>query len=62
MAAGSRELRAIPALAAIQKTFGDQRSEAKGSEPAPQPLLTLSQWKALQETNEKERSLPATPM
>ena len=61
MAAELRELRGIPA--AIQKTFDEQqRSEAKGSEPAPEPLLTLSQWKALQETNKRERSLPATPV
>ena len=60
MAAELRELRGIPA--AIQKTFDNQCSEAKGSEPAPEPLLTLSQWKALQETNKKERSRPATPV
>ena len=60
MAAELRELRGIPA--AIQKTFDNQCSEAKGSEPAPEPLLTLSQWKALQETNKKERSLLATPV
>ena len=40
MAAESREFRGIPA--AIQKTLDDQRSEAKGSEPAPKPLLALS--------------------
>ena len=60
MAAELRELRGIPA--AIQKTFDNQRSKAKGSEPAPESLLALSQWKALQETNKKERSLPATPV
>ena len=49
MAAELRELRGIPA--AIQKPFDDQRSEVKGSDPAPEPLLTLSKWKALQETN-----------
>ena len=37
MAAELRELRGIPA--AIQKTFDEQRSEAKGSEPAPEPLV-----------------------
>ena len=63
MAAELRELRGIPA--AIQKTFDDQHnkllySEPKGSEPAPETLLTLSQWKALQETNKKERYLPPT--
>ena len=61
MAAELRELRGIPA--AIQKSFGEQqRSEAKGSEPEREPLLTLSQWKALQETNKRERSLLATPV
>ena len=61
MAAELRELRSI--LAAIQKMFGEQqRSAAKGSEPAPEPLLTLSQWKALQETIKREWSLPATPV
>ena len=54
--------RGFPAATCIRKTFDDQRSEAKGSEPALEPLLTLSQWKALQETNKKERSLPATPV
>ena len=47
--------RGFPAATCIRKTFDDQRSEAKGSEPAPDPLLALSQWKALQETNKKER-------
>ena len=60
MVAELRELRGIPA--AIQETFDDQRSEAKGSEPAPERMLTLSQWKALQETNKKEHSLPVTPV
>ena len=40
MAAELRELGGIPA--AIQKTFDDQRSEAKGCEPSPEPLLALS--------------------
>ena len=60
MATELRELRGLPA--AIQKTFDAQISNAKGTDPAPEPLLTMSQWKELQETNKKERSLPPTPI
>jgi hypothetical protein len=60
MATELRELRGLPA--AIQKTFDEQISNAKGTDPAPEPLLTMSQWKELQETNKKERSLPPTPI
>ena len=50
--------------AQIKKTFDAQISNAKGTltNPAPEPLLTMSQWKELQETNKKERSLPPTPI
>ena len=58
MATELRELRGLPA--AIQNTFDAQLSNARGAGPAPEPLLTLSQWKELQETNKKERSLPPT--
>ena len=60
MATELRELGGLPA--AIQKTFDAQISNAKGADPAPEPLLTMSQWKELQETNKKERSLPLTPI
>ena len=56
------ELRGLPA--AIKKTFDQQLSEARGANPAPEPLLqlSLSQWRELQETNKKERPLPLTPV
>ena len=57
MAAELSDLRGIPT--AIQNMFDDQRSKA--SPRRPEPLLTLPQWKAWQETNKKERCLPATP-
>ena len=60
MATKLRELCGLPAV--IKKSFDQQLSEAKGANPAPEPLLTLSQWKALQETNKKEQSLPPTPV
>ena len=58
MATELREFCGLPA--AIQKTFDQQLSEAKGANTAPEPLLTLSQWKELQEANTKEQSLPPT--
>ena len=60
MATELRELRGPSA--AIKKTFHQQLTEAKGANPAPRPLLTLSQWNELQETDKKERSLPPTPV
>ena len=57
-----RELRGLPALAAIQKTFDQRLSEARGANPVYELLLTLSQGRELHETNEKERSLPPTPV
>ena len=51
MATELRELRGFSAP--IQKTFDQQLSEAKGANPAPKPLLALSQWKERQETNTK---------
>ena len=60
MATELRELCGLPA--AIQKPFGEQFSNARVADPAPEPLLSLSQWKESQETNKKERSLPPTPV
>ena len=61
MATELRELRGLPE--AIQKQFGKQeaiaRSDGKEKEKA-EPLLTMSQWKELLDTNKKASSLPPT--
>ena len=60
MATELRELRGLPA--AIRNPFDEQLSNARGTEPAPEPLLTMPQWKELQETNKKKQSLPPIPI
>ena len=54
-----RELRGLPE--AIQKQFHEQQKKTIGKEDdVPEPLLTMSQWKALLESNKKASSLPPT--
>ena len=61
MATELRELRGLPE--AIQKQFEEQQTKATGTDDEmPEPLMTMSQWKALLESNKKASSLPPAPV
>ena len=54
------ELRGLPE--AIQKQYKEQHAKPDGKdEEKAEPLLTMSQWNELLETNKKTSSLPPTP-
>ena len=61
MATELRELRGLPE--AIQKQFSAQQKRTTGKDDdVPEPLMTMSQWKAILESNKKASSLPPTPV
>ena len=61
MATELRELRGLPK--AIQKQFEEHQERSEGKDKGkPGPLLTMSQWKELLESNKKATSLPPTPV
>ena len=54
------ESRGLPK--AVQKQFEEQQEKSEGKDKGkPEPLLTMSQWKELLESNKKAASLPPTP-
>ena len=60
MATELHELRGLPE--AIQNQFEEQQAKSDGKDKEKaKPLMTMSQWKALLETNKKASSLPPTP-
>ena len=60
MATELRELRGLPE--AMKNQFDEQQAKSVGKEKEEaKPLLTMSQWKVLLESNKKASSLPPTP-
>ena len=60
MATQLRELRGLPE--AIQKQFEEQQAKSDGKDKEKaEPLMTMSQWKELLETNKKASTLPPAP-
>ena len=48
---------------AIQKQFEEQQNQTSGNDKdMPEPLLEVTQWKALLESNKKASSLSPTPV
>ena len=61
MATELRELRGLPK--AIQKQFEEQQDRSEGQDKGkPEPLLTMSQWKELLESNKEDAPPPPTPV
>ena len=61
MATELGELKGLPE--AIQKQFEEQQKKPTGKDDdVRKPLMTMSQWKALLESNKKASSLPPTPV
>ena len=59
VAAELRELQGLPE--AIQKHFEEQWKKSTGKDnDMPEPLMTMSQWKAFLESRKKAVSLPPT--
>ena len=61
MANELRKLRGLPEV--IQKQFEEQQKTTTGNDNnVPEPLMTMSQWKALLESNKKASSLSPAPV
>ena len=59
MATDLRELRGLPE--AIQTQLEEQQAKRSGKDKdKPEPLMTMSQWKELLETDKTGSSLPPT--